>query len=111
MFEGPQLAVNGTVLGSSTGAAVRSDTPVTLTAGDGAVEVMVLQGRPIGEPVAQYGPFVMNTQDEIMQAMRDYQATEFGGWPWPSPGPVHEPVTERFARHADGRVEDVVPTS
>ena len=111
VFEGPQLAVNGTVLGSSTGAAVRSDTPVTLTAGDGAVEVMVLQGRPIGEPVAQYGPFVMNTQDEIMQAMRDYQATEFGGWPWPSTGPVHEPVTERFARHADGRVEDVVPTN
>lgn len=110
VFEGPQLSVGGTVVGASTGAAVRSDEPVMLVAGDGQVEVMVLQGRPIGEPVAQYGPFVMNTQDEIMQAMRDYQATEFGGWPWPSPGPVHEPVTERFARHADGTVEEVVPS-
>lgn len=113
LFEGPHVSVGGTAVGASTGAAVRSDSPVTVTAGDGDgdVEVMVLQGRPIGEPVAQYGPFVMNTQDEIMQAMRDYQATEFGGWPWPSPGPVHEPVTERFARHADGTVEEIVPTA
>ena len=65
----------------------------------------MLQARPIGEPVAQYGPFVMNTRDEIEQAFADYRATGFGGWPWDRPDPVHGGVAARFARHADGRQE------
>ena len=68
-------------------------------------EFLLLQGRPIAEPVAQYGPFVMNTRDEINQAFRDYQRTGFGGWPWPSNEPVFPRTEGRFARHADGRIE------
>ncbi|MFZ9886987.1 MAG: pirin-like C-terminal cupin domain-containing protein, partial [Myxococcota bacterium] len=69
------------------------------------VELLLLQGRPIGEPVAQDGPFVMNTAQEIREAFYAYQRTRFGGWPWPSDGPVHGPSAGRFARHVDGRVE------
>lgn len=77
--------------------------------GTTAVECLLLQGRPIGEPVAQYGPFVMNTQQEIMQAMQDYRRTQFGGWPWPESDPVHGPTPRRFARYP-GQTEDEVPS-
>ncbi|MFO1392533.1 MAG: pirin family protein [Steroidobacteraceae bacterium] len=46
---------------------------VRIAAGEGGVRLLLLGGRPIGERVAQYGPFVMNTPDEIMQAIDDYQ--------------------------------------
>jgi redox-sensitive bicupin YhaK (pirin superfamily) len=45
---------------------------VTLTAGPDGLRAVLIAGKPIGEPVVQYGPFVMNTRDEIEQAIRDY---------------------------------------
>jgi redox-sensitive bicupin YhaK (pirin superfamily) len=85
---------------------LRADAAVEL-ANAGAVEAefLYLQGRPIGEPVVQYGPFVMNTEAEIHQAMHDYRQGLFGQWPWPSEAPVHARDQERFALHSDGRRE------
>ena len=69
-------------------------------------EFLLLQGQPIGAPVFQMGPFVMNSAEEIQQALVDYRSTEFGGWPWPNREPVHHRTSGRFALHADGRVEE-----
>jgi quercetin 2,3-dioxygenase len=47
----------------------------------------------------------------VQQAFADYRRTGFGGWPWPAEDPHHGPAAGRFARHADGRVEEIEPTS
>jgi redox-sensitive bicupin YhaK (pirin superfamily) len=51
---------------------------VTLAAGDEPVDLLLLGGVPLKEPVVRYGPFVMNTEDEIRQAVVDYQAGRMG---------------------------------
>ncbi len=98
------IEVNGQAIAPGQLVALHADVPTSLAAPGGA-EVLVLQGQPIGEPVAAHGPFVMNSPAEIHQAYTDYQRTRFGGWPWSRPDPVHPRETGRFARHADGRVE------
>lgn len=78
---------------------------IKLRNGDAETELLWLAGRPIAEPVAHYGPFVMNTERELQVAFADYRANGFGGWPWSDDAPVHGDKPERFARHADGRTE------
>jgi redox-sensitive bicupin YhaK (pirin superfamily) len=104
-FAGPAMRVGGRLLSSHTGVALRGDSAVDLEAGPEDCEALLLQGRPISEPVVQYGPFVMNTRAEIDRAMADFRRTGFGGWPWPVDDPVHGSDPGRFARHADGRTE------
>ena len=79
---------------------------VLLTNGGTESFLLLLQGRPINEPVAHYGPFVMNNRAELQQAFTDYQNTRFGGWPWPRRDQVFPRTQGRFARHADGRTEE-----
>ncbi len=105
-FEGASVAVAGQAIAQHAVVELRAASAVEIVnTGADVAEFLMLQGRPIGEPVAQYGPFVMNTEAELRQAFEDYRRTEFGGWPWPDHAPVHGPERVRFARHADGRVE------
>jgi len=106
-FRGTSMLVAGERVHVNSGISVRADAGISLEAGDADSELLLLQGRPIGEPVVSYGPFVMNARAEIQRAFEDYQRTGFGGWPWPSDDPVHARDAGRFARHADGRVESV----
>jgi quercetin 2,3-dioxygenase len=103
-FLGQGLRVDTENVSPNRALVLRSDRPVRLEA-VGDLDALLLQGRPIAEPVAHYGPFVMNTEAEIREAMQDYQRTRFGGWPWASDAPVHPRSDGRFARHADGRIE------
>jgi hypothetical protein len=61
-------------------AALIAQTPdaLVVTAGETGIDALVLAGMPLNEPVARYGPFVMNTREEIMQAFSDYQEGRFG---------------------------------
>lgn len=106
-FAGSSLRVADRVVSGPSAVQVQADQPSEIEAVDRRAEILLLQGKPIGEPVAQYGPFVMNTADELQRAFADYQRTQFGGWPWPENAPVHGRDGGRFARHADGRVERV----
>jgi redox-sensitive bicupin YhaK (pirin superfamily) len=107
VFAGKGIKIGDRVVDGPSMIRVYPNQPVPLEAVNGPVEILLLQGRPIGEPVAQYGPFVMNTRAELEQAFADYRRTLFGGWPWPENAPVHDRDAGRFAKHADGRVERV----
>jgi redox-sensitive bicupin YhaK (pirin superfamily) len=104
-FAGSAALVAGERVALPAAAQLRADRAVEVVAVDGPVELLLLQGNPIREPVAQQGPFVMNTQAELQQAFADYRRTQFGGWPWPKDDPTHPRAEGRFARHADGRRE------
>jgi redox-sensitive bicupin YhaK (pirin superfamily) len=106
-FRGGPLRIGEKSIHTNTRAQLWPEAEVTLQNGGQETELLLLQGRRIGEPVAQYGPFVMNTRTEIQQAFDDYRRTGFGGWPWATDDPVLPRGEGRYARHADGRVERV----
>jgi redox-sensitive bicupin YhaK (pirin superfamily) len=104
-YSGSGLRIDGRDIPAYHQVELRPDSETTLENGPDTGELLLLQGRPIGEPVAQYGPFVMNSEAEIRQAFIDYQQTQFGGWPWESDFPVHPRDEGRFAKHANGQIE------
>jgi redox-sensitive bicupin YhaK (pirin superfamily) len=103
--EGSSLQINGEKVPASSSATLDASQDAEFSHDGGApavTEVLVLQGSPIGEPVAQRGPFVMNTQGELQQAFADYQRTHFGGWPWPQDAMVFPREKGRFALDKSG---------
>ena len=101
-INGASATVEGHTLEAKHGMQLDPTLITTVEAPNGEVRVLVLQGRPIDQPVAQHGPFVMNTRQEIVQAFSDYQRTQFGGWPWGASDVVHPRQQGRFALLSNG---------
>ena len=104
-FKGQSVSVGEQEVPSHSAIELQGDVAVELINGSEESEFLLLQGKPIAEPVAQYGPFVMNTQAEIRQTIADYQSTQFGGWPFADSAPTHGRNPDRLALHPGGRVE------
>ncbi len=101
-FKGQSVVVDGQTVSSHAAITLDAGMDVELVNGPLASEFLLLQGCPLNEPVAQYGPFVMNTRAEIEQAMADYRRTQFGGWPWGEEAPVHGRDPARFTQRVGG---------
>jgi quercetin 2,3-dioxygenase len=76
VFEGA-AQIGGEHVGRGELAVLGRGERVALMAGPEGARLVLIAGRPLGEPVAKYGPFVMNTEDEIRQAVYDYQSGRF----------------------------------
>ena len=101
-YEGEILHVAGKGVEPNHGIEVDASQTIALKAGSTDAHILVLQGRPIEDPIAKYGPFVMNTDAELQKAMDEFRLTQFGGWPWRYPDQVHDVDRGRFAKYPDG---------
>ncbi|NLN46963.1 MAG: pirin family protein [Clostridiaceae bacterium] len=104
-FKGDAIRMDGQKVGGSNRIKLASDQDITIDNGDSASELLLLQAEPIDEPVVKYGPFVMNTMQEIQDAFSDYRRTHFGGWPFEQEIPVNARNAKRFAHYANGGEE------
>ncbi|MBN2175928.1 MAG: pirin family protein [Bacteroidales bacterium] len=104
-FRGSTMRIDGREIPNYHSIELHADRKVLLENGSEESHLLLLQGKPINEPVIQYGPFVMNTEAEIQQAFLDFRKTQFGGWPWPRPDQVHNREKGRFAKYSDGSEE------
>ncbi len=104
-FRGSSIHINELEISSYQSVVLHADSETSIHNGNDKSSLLLLQGKPIKEPVVQYGPFVMNSEAEIQQAFLDYRQTQFGKWPWPRHDQVHDRLKGRFAKYADGREE------
>ncbi len=104
-YKGKTISIEGRQVEEYHFIELKPDEEITIVNGDEETRFLLLQGKPINEPVVQHGPFVMNTREEIQQTFDEYQRTQFGGWPWPQKEQTHG-KRGRFALHADGTGEE-----
>jgi len=102
-YSGTDIVIDGKELTTYQAIELFADQETLLQNGGTESYLLLLQGKPLGEPVVQYGPFVANSQVEIQQIMEEFQRTQFGGWPWPSYEHVHPREKGRFALYPDGK--------
>ena len=104
-YKGDTISIEGYEIPINHAIDLQSTEDAIITNGNQKSSFLFLQGKPINEPVVQQGPFVMNTSQEINEAIAEFRKNEFGGWPWPTYDHTHPKERGRFALHADGREE------
>ena len=77
VFEGEGVRVGGESLARGELAVLSPGTAIDLAADGNAARILVVAGKPLNEPVAKYGPFVINTPEQIVQAIQDFQSGNF----------------------------------
>lgn len=105
IYSGDSMKINDTQVPASNRVKLDGNSAISISNGDKPGQFLLLEGEPINEPVVAYGPFVMNTMEEIRQAFHDFNETGFGGWPWDRTDPVHSTEAVRFAKYDDGTIE------
>jgi quercetin 2,3-dioxygenase len=104
-YRGSDLTIDETRIKSGSSIKLAGDREITVLNGDTEGYLLLLEGEPLKEPVVNYGPFVMNTREEIEQAYKDYQENQFGGWPWDRKDPVNPKEMSRFAKYGNEKIE------
>jgi redox-sensitive bicupin YhaK (pirin superfamily) len=104
-YRGTTINIGGVTIESYHSVDLLADQKVIIENGSKDAYLLLLQGKPINEPIVQHGPFVMNSATEIQDAFNEYRKTQFGGWPWSRYDNVHSRETGRFAKYSDGREE------
>jgi len=104
-YKGLTIVIDGNTIAYNHLIELDSSKDIEIQNGNKDAYFLILEGKPIGEPVVQHGPFVMNTKEEIRETMREYGKTQFGGWPWSETEIVHPREKGRFASHSSGKEE------
>ena len=97
IYGGIGISLENQIINSGYMVEIKSNQKLSIKSLGDETKLLLLQARPINEPVVQYGPFVMNSKKEIQEAFNDYNETSFGGWNWDEDGPVHGKKYEKFA--------------
>ena len=104
-YRGASVSIESRDIKVKSAIELNANVEVELVNGAEESSFLLLQGKPINEPVVQHGPFVVNSPGEVQQVMAKFRQTQFGGWPWPSFEHVHPRTRSRFAKYPDGREE------
>lgn len=97
---GAKVDIEGTILKEGHYAQLKGDEEIEIKNTSGRpIQLLLLEGEPINEPISAHGPYVMNSREEIIQAFKDYEETQFGGWPWKQTDPVNSKEDKRFASY------------
>ena len=104
-YKGNTIEIDSKIITSDSCIEVRPEQDVEIKNGDSNTFLLILEGKPMREPVVQHGPFVANSPEEIREVMREYGKTQFGGWPWQETEMAHAKSRGRFALHSNGKEE------